>query len=86
MGLLCAYTKGTPEPPGGEIVRDGKGNPTGLLLAKPNATIRYATIAKAPKLPVEYRLGRSEWRRQARAQSQARHEMQLRECLQYPRS
>src|SRR4249919_2351732 len=30
------YTKDTPEPPGGEIVRDGSGNPTGLLLAKPN--------------------------------------------------
>src|SRR5580692_278423 len=31
------YTKDTPQPPGGEIVRDAKGNPTGLLLAKPNA-------------------------------------------------
>jgi predicted amidohydrolase YtcJ len=26
------------------------------LLAKPNATILYATIAKAPKLPVEYQI------------------------------
>ncbi len=51
---VVGYTKDTPEPPGGEIVRDGQGNPTGLLLAKPNATILYATIAKAPKLPVEY--------------------------------
>jgi predicted amidohydrolase YtcJ len=50
------YTKDTPEPPGGEIVRDGKGNPTGLLLAKPNANILYATLAKGPKLPFEYQL------------------------------
>lgn len=53
---VVGYTKATPEPPGGEIVRDGKGNPTGLLLAKPNATILYATIAKAPKLPFEYQI------------------------------
>jgi predicted amidohydrolase YtcJ len=50
------YTKGTPEPPGGEIVRDAKGNPTGLLLAKPNANILYATLAKGPKLPFEYQV------------------------------
>ena len=31
------YTKDTPNPPGGEIQRDAKGEPTGLLLAKPNA-------------------------------------------------
>jgi predicted amidohydrolase YtcJ len=48
------YTKDTPNPPGGEIVRDAGGNPTGLLLAKPNATILYATLAKGPKLPLEY--------------------------------
>ncbi len=36
------YTKDTPEPPGGEITRDRNGNPTGLLLAKPNAAILYA--------------------------------------------
>src|ERR1700726_3423283 len=50
------YTKDTPNPPGGEIVRDAKGNPTGLLLAKPNAGILYATLAKGPKLPLEYQL------------------------------
>jgi predicted amidohydrolase YtcJ len=53
---VVGYTKDTPEPIGGEIVRDANGNPTGLLLAKPNATILYATIAKAPKLPVEYQI------------------------------
>ncbi|MFC4278285.1 amidohydrolase [Achromobacter aloeverae] len=51
---VVGYTKDTPNPPGGEIVRDAQGNPTGLLLAKPNATILYATLAKGPKLPPEY--------------------------------
>ncbi len=50
------YTKDTPAPPGGEIVRDSAGNPSGLLLAKPNASILYATLAKGPKLPYEYQL------------------------------
>jgi hypothetical protein len=50
------YTKDTPNPPGGEIVRDAEGNPTGMLLAQPNATILYATLAKGPKLPPEYQL------------------------------
>ena len=50
------YTKDTPAPPGGEIVRDASGNPTGLLLAKPNASILYATLAKGPKLPFDYQV------------------------------
>ncbi len=53
---VVGYTRDTPEPPGGQIVRDGDGNPTGLLLAKPNATILYATLAKGPKLPFDYQL------------------------------
>ena len=44
------YTKDTPEPTGGEIQRDRHGNPTGLLIARPNALILYATLAKGPKL------------------------------------
>lgn len=50
------YTRETPEPPGGEIVRDAGGNPTGLLLAKPNASILYATLARGPKLPFDYQI------------------------------
>ena len=53
---VVGYTKDTPEPPGGHIMRDGDGNPTGLLLAKPNAMILYATLAKGPKLPFDYQL------------------------------
>ena len=47
------YTKDTPEPPGGEIQRDKQGNPTGLLIARPNAKILYDTLAKGPKLAPE---------------------------------
>jgi predicted amidohydrolase YtcJ len=39
------YTKDTPDPPGGRVERDKAGNPTGLLVANPNATILYATLA-----------------------------------------
>jgi predicted amidohydrolase YtcJ len=52
----CGYTKDTPEPLGGQITRNGAGEPTGLLLAKPNAAILYSTLAKGPKLPFEYQL------------------------------
>lgn len=44
------YTKDTPDPLGGVIQRDKQGNPTGLLVAKPNALILYSTLAKGPKL------------------------------------
>jgi predicted amidohydrolase YtcJ len=47
------YTKDTPDPPGGVIQRDKQGNPTGLLIAKPNAMILYSTLAKGPKLGFE---------------------------------
>src|SRR6201981_3696881 len=43
------YTKETPDPSAAEIQRDKHGNPTGLLIAKPNANILYSTLAKAPK-------------------------------------
>ena len=44
------YNRETPDPPAGEIQRDKAGNPTGLLIAKPNALILYASLAKGPKL------------------------------------
>ncbi|MBN9660241.1 MAG: amidohydrolase [Acidobacteria bacterium] len=47
------YTKDTPSPPGTEIQHDHRGNPTGLLIARPNASILYATLAKGPKLAYE---------------------------------
>ena len=50
------YTRDTPNPPGGEILRDANGNPNGLLLAKPNAGILYSTLSKGPKLPLEYQI------------------------------
>ncbi len=50
------YTKDTPVPIGGEIQRDKRGNPTGLLIARPNASILYSTLAKGPKLSREDQL------------------------------
>ncbi len=53
---VVGYDRNTPNPPGGEIVRDGNGEPTGMLIARPNAMILYATLAKGPKLPLEYQV------------------------------
>jgi predicted amidohydrolase YtcJ len=50
------YTKDTPEPVGGAIERDAKGNPTGMLIAKPSAMILYATLGKGPKLSIEHQI------------------------------
>jgi predicted amidohydrolase YtcJ len=47
------YTKDTPDPPGGQVQRDRHGNPTGLLVARPNAGLLYATLAKGPRLPYD---------------------------------
>jgi predicted amidohydrolase YtcJ len=55
----CGYTKDTPNPPSGEIQRDASGNPTGLLIARPNAGILYATVGKQPKLPPEHQMNSS---------------------------
>lgn len=49
----AGYTKDTPDPPAGEIQRDKLGNPTGLLIARPNAMILYSTLAKGPRLSPE---------------------------------
>lgn len=50
------YTKETPEPPGGIIERDARGNPTGLLVANPNAMMLYKTLSLGPKLPPEHQM------------------------------
>ncbi len=47
---VLGYTRETPNPPAGEIQRDKAGNPTGLLIARPNAMILYASLAKGPRL------------------------------------
>ncbi|MDF3020394.1 MAG: Amidohydrolase 3 [Steroidobacteraceae bacterium] len=52
----AGYTRETPNPPGGEIVRDARGEPTGLLLARPNALLLYSALARGPKLSPEYQL------------------------------
>ena len=53
------YTKESPNPPAGEIEHDASGNPTGVLIAHPNAMILYATLAMGPKLPPEYQANSS---------------------------
>ena len=50
------YTKDTMPPAGGQIERDANGEPTGLILATPNAMILYSTLAQGPKLSYEYQL------------------------------
>jgi predicted amidohydrolase YtcJ len=53
---VVGYDRDTPNPPGGWIVKDTRGEPTGLLLAEPNAMLLYSALAKGPKLPYEYQL------------------------------
>ena len=53
------YDKNAPDFPAGEVQRDRHGNPTGLLIAKPNANILYSTLAKGPKLSREGQLNSS---------------------------
>ncbi|MBS2040657.1 amidohydrolase [bacterium] len=50
------YTRETPNPPGGEIQRDTQGNPTGMLIARPNATILYSALARGPRLEYQDQL------------------------------
>ncbi|MGW0609663.1 amidohydrolase [Streptomyces sp. NPDC002788] len=47
------FTRDTPDPKGGQIVRGRDGEPTGMLLAAPSALILYSTLAKAPVLQSE---------------------------------
>src|SRR5437870_12702692 len=45
------YCKDSPEFPAGEVQRDSRGNPAGLRIPKPNATILYSSMARRRKLP-----------------------------------
>ncbi|MFI8339348.1 amidohydrolase [Streptomyces sp. NPDC085639] len=46
----AGFTRETPDPRGGQIVRAHDGEPTGILLAAPSALLLYSTLAKAPTL------------------------------------
>ena len=52
----AGYTRDTPNPPGGSIVKDAAGEPSGLMLAQPNAMLLYTALSKGPKLPYEQQL------------------------------
>lgn len=43
----------TPDPAGARYERDAEGDPTGVLIADPNPTILYSTIAQLPHLTAE---------------------------------
>lgn len=45
-----SINENTPNPNGGLIQKDTNGQPTGLLIAEPNAFILYSTLAKLPEL------------------------------------
>ncbi|SFH53667.1 hypothetical protein SAMN04488020_12113 [Palleronia marisminoris] len=53
---VLGITRDTPNPPGGEIETDARGEPTGLLIARPSALILYSTLASGPKLPLEHQV------------------------------
>ncbi|RYX85991.1 amidohydrolase [bacterium] len=53
------YDRNTVPPPGCEIQHDAAGNPTGMLIARPNALILYKTLALGPKLSTEDQLNSS---------------------------
>jgi len=56
---VLGLDKTTPNSPGGIIQKDKKGDPTGLLIAKPSALILYSTLSKGPTLPEEYQYNSS---------------------------
>ncbi|NEQ68759.1 MAG: amidohydrolase [Symploca sp. SIO2D2] len=51
--------RNTTPPPNSVIEKDSKGNPTGMLIATPNATILYAAIAQGPTLGLEDQINSS---------------------------
>lgn len=50
------YDKNTPDPPGGQIVRDYAGNPTGVLLAAPAPFVLYGVLGRLPVLDPDQQL------------------------------
>ena len=50
---VVGFNRDTPQPPGAIIERDARGEPTGLLLAEPNAFVLYNTLAHGPRLNPE---------------------------------
>ena len=55
----AGFTRDSKELPGSVIERDKDGDPTGMLIAKPNALILYSTLAKGPKLLLEDQMNSS---------------------------
>ncbi|MFJ5264863.1 amidohydrolase [Streptomyces sp. NPDC088387] len=53
---LLGITRDTPVPPGSQIEWDAAGNPTGLLVAKPDPLLLNSTLAKLPVLDPETQL------------------------------
>lgn len=48
------WTRDTPDPPpGGVIERDRRGNPTGIVIARPSPRLLLQTLALAPRLSLE---------------------------------
>jgi predicted amidohydrolase YtcJ len=50
------YSKHTPDPPDGQIVRDHAGNPTGVMLAAPAPFILYGALGRLPTLDPDQQL------------------------------
>jgi predicted amidohydrolase YtcJ len=50
---ILGYDRNPPQLPDSEVERDATGRPTGMLIAKPNPTILYSTLAKLPILDPE---------------------------------
>ncbi|MHC0443433.1 amidohydrolase [Flavobacterium sp. 3-210] len=53
---VLGINEDTPNPIGGLIQKDQFGQPTGLLVAEPNALILYATLSKLPELSPEQKI------------------------------
>jgi predicted amidohydrolase YtcJ len=68
---LAGIRKDTPNPPGGEILRDSKGNPTGLLNERAQELVTRAIDSYRSHLPAS----------EIAAEAQRRAELAARECL-----